>query len=146
MKPFHCFLALTASLLAAGTLQAAEELDSNPPTVTITTPAAGVLQNTNTIAVSGTATDTAQTPGTGNTVSKLGVAAVKYRLKGESKWRNAILTAAGEATTTYVFTIKLKTGKGTTVSIRVFDRAGNVSDTVTRSIKRSRVTRSFQNP
>ncbi len=146
MKSHLRQLTLAASLILTGTAWTAVEPDDAPPTLTITSPAAGVAQNTNTITVSGTATDTAQTPGSGNTVTKLGIAKVQYRLKGSSKWHNAILTTGGEATTTWVFTIKLGVGKKTTVSIRTVDRSGNSSDVTVRQLQRSRVTRAYQNP
>ncbi len=138
MKRLSCALFLLAGALNGPAL--ALDPDTTLPTVEIELPAAGVKQLTNEIVVSGTAADTANAA----TIVTGGVAKVEYRLKGSSKWHRATLTNAGEASTDWVFTIKLSKGKSTWVTIRSVDRSGNESDRVSREIRRERVTRKFQ--
>ena len=145
MKSFKALLPFAIVFAAVAPLGAAER-DTEPPTITITSPEAGVRQKTNEIVVSGTAEDTAQAASaTGGTVNTPGVRAVEYKLKG-GKWHRATLTASGESSTTWVFTIKLSKGKSTYVSVRSIDRDGNESDTITRKVQRENFTRKFQNP
>jgi hypothetical protein len=137
------FALCSIALLSTSAVQAVEQADTQPPTITLTNPALGAIQTQDRITVSGTAVDTVQAAtGTGNTVPAASIKKVEYRLSGSKKWHSAILipgTAAGNIT--WAFTIKLGKGKSTYVSVRSSDNAGNESDIITRFVKRSRTTR-----
>ena len=121
-----------ASLFAAVTAQASE--DTQPPAIDVSSisPALGEEATGGTVVVSGTVTDTADS-------GTAGIDKVYYRLQGSRTWHRAILTAQGAATTTYIFTFKIKKGKNKRFYIRVFDLCGNESDTIGRRIFRPRV-------
>lgn len=143
-------LLVLVSLFATGH-SVAQEADITPPTFTWQNPAAGSIQPSDSITVSGTATDPTQAAvGTGATVVAQGIKRVEYRLAGSKKWKTTILipgttTGTGSSATTsgptWVFTLKLGKGKSTWVSVRAIDLSGNESDIVSRQIKRSRTSR-----
>lgn len=131
---------LLISVLAAGSALAIP--DSVPPTLTISTPPLGVAQTTNSIVVSGSATDTVQAAPTETTVRPAEIIRVEYRLSGNRKWKKAILIPGSSiATVAWVFTINLPKGQHTMVSVRAVDGSSNESDIITRQVKRTRTTR-----
>lgn len=99
-------------------------------------PAAGTVVNETNVVFSGSATDVAGT-GTGETIS--GVDRVEFRISGFKSWRRATLTARGQASTDFFFTVPIRKGYSRTVFIRVRDRKGNESDTIGRRIRHSNI-------
>ena len=121
-------IAISAALFAFVVNAQAQE-DTTPPTITMDAPVNGVPVETDTITVTGSATD------------DTGVRRVQYRLEGSRRWRDAILTAPNETTTTYVFTFKnKKKGRARRVYVRALDFEKNESDTIGRKIFRARTT------
>jgi hypothetical protein len=149
-------LALSLLTLAFAGIGLAVEVDQLGPTVKIVTPAIGTLPAEEKVVVSGTVSDNAQTGATAK-----GIGVLQYRYSGSKKWRNAMIipgksTAAvpevknadgtvktpGVAATTgdgtFAFSIKLAKGETKSVSVRGKDKGGNIGDTITLRIKRSR--------
>ncbi|MEM0898225.1 MAG: hypothetical protein AAGJ79_15235 [Verrucomicrobiota bacterium] len=134
-RPFAILLsiaALTGSALA--------RIDDSPPVIdpTVITPALGTDITTSRVTVSGTVTDEG---GAETNTSRFGVRRVFWRPEGSTKWRRALLTAQDAATTTFVFSFSLKSGKARRIHIRAFDICGNESDTITRKFFRPRPDR-----
>jgi len=99
-------------------------------------PVAGTVVNETNVVFSGTATDVAGTA-TGETIS--GVDRVEFRISGFKSWRRATLTARGQSSTDFFFTVPIRKGYSRTVFIRVRDRKGNESDTIGRRIRHSNI-------
>ena len=122
-------IAISAVLFAFVLNAQAQEEDTSPPTVTMDAPVNGVPVETDRVTVTGEASD------------DTGVRRVQYRLEGSRRWRDAILTAPNETSTTYVFSYKnKKKGRARRVYVRCLDAAKNESDTIGRKVFRSRTT------
>ncbi|MEM0898226.1 MAG: hypothetical protein AAGJ79_15240 [Verrucomicrobiota bacterium] len=131
-RPLLTTLAATLLLTAAGV---ATE-DTQPPTIDVSSivPALGEEAAGSTVVVSGTAADTADS-------GTAGVARVYYRLQGSRRWRRAILTAQDAASTTFIFSFKIKKGENKRFYVRAFDLCDNESDSIGRRVFRPRVQR-----
>jgi hypothetical protein len=136
MRKFLFSLLGTLSLGVAGASAQSNIVDTGLPVLDPddVLPVAGTVVNENKVVFSGTATDTA---GTGETIS--GVDRVEYRITGYKKWRRATLTARGEASTDFFFTVSIRKGSARTVLIRVLDGKKNESDTLGRKVRHSKV-------
>jgi len=112
--------ALAAALVLPITAWAQDATDTTAPEVELTTPPIGTTLDSRRVTVSGTATD------------DVGVTRVLYRIERSRKWRKAVLTNAGEGTTTFVFNARLPKRGHTRIYVRAEDEAGNESDTIGR--------------
>ncbi|MEM9478413.1 MAG: hypothetical protein AAGA58_01995 [Verrucomicrobiota bacterium] len=130
----HLNLILLSTLLVAHSAWADGE--TTPPEISITSPALGEEADGGTVVVQGSVTDS-----TNVNTFPAGVERVIYRLQGERRWRNAILSARNSATTDFFFSFKIKKGENKRFYVRAFDLCRNESDTLGRKVFRPRVMR-----
>lgn len=125
LKPF---LATTAiALTFAGNTFAQDDADTLGPAIVFDAPANGTVLEGARHTLSGTATDATGT-----------ITRVEYRIEGSRRWKRATLTAANEATTTWVFTTTFRKRKARRVYVRAIDDSKNESDIVGRRLRRNR--------
>lgn len=129
---------LLLSALLSGAVSA--RIDDEPPVVDVDsiTPALGTDITNAHVTVSGTVTDEG---GEETNTTRFGVEKVLWRPEGSKRWRTSILTDKFAASTTFVFTFSIKSGRSVRIHIRAYDICGNESDTIIRKFHRPRPDR-----
>ena len=112
--------ALLGLIALAPALYAQDTADTEAPEIDLETPPVGTTLTSRKVTISGMATD------------NVGVTEVRYRVERSRRWRKAVLTTAGEASTTFVFNARLRKRGHTRIYVRAFDAAKNESDTIGR--------------
>ena len=107
----------------------AQAQDTTAPTLTFDTPENGVVVESDRVTINGMVSD------------DVGVVRVEFRLEGQRRWRRAIMTAPGEASSAFVTSYKNRNKKkrrrGIRVYLRAIDAAGNESDITGRRIRQT---------